>query len=258
MYLEKFRLDGRLAFVTGGGRGIGLCTAQALAEAGARVVISDIDPGVLEEGKKALEDAGYAAAGAYVLDVTKPQDVERVAQEVEATHGAVDVLIANAGVAWPDTGAEEMSDEVWLKVVDVNLNGSFWTCRAFGREMVKRGRGAIVTVGSMSGFISNKPQRQAHYNAAKAGVHHMTRSLAGEWAERGVRVNSVAPTYVDTAMSRGGFDDPKLFPTWMEFTPMKRVAKPEEIASTILFLAGDNSSAITGTIVLVDCGYTIW
>jgi NAD(P)-dependent dehydrogenase (short-subunit alcohol dehydrogenase family) len=110
----------------------------------------------------------------------------------------------------------------------------------------------------MSGLISNKPQRQVHYNAAKAAVHQMTRSLAGEWANRGVRVNSVAPTYVDTPMSSGGFDDPTLFPIWMEMTPMKRVARPDEIASVILFLASDASSAMTGSVVVVDCGYTVW
>ena len=115
-----------------------------------------------------------------------------------------------------------------------------------------------MTLGSMSGLISNKPQRQVHYNAAKAAVHQMTRSLAGEWANRGVRVNSVAPTYVDTPMSSGGFDDPTLFPIWMEMTPMKRVARPDEIASVILFLASDASSAMTGSVVVVDCGYTIW
>jgi NAD(P)-dependent dehydrogenase (short-subunit alcohol dehydrogenase family) len=151
-----------------------------------------------------------------------------------------------------------MTDEVWLKVIDVDLNGCYWSCREFARPMLERGQGSIVTIGSMSGLISNKPQRQAHYNAAKAGVHHMTRSLAGEWAERGVRVNSIAPTYVDTLMSRGGFTDPKLFPIWMENTPMKRVARPDEIASAVLFLASDASSAMTGSLVVVDCGYTIW
>ena len=111
----------------------------------------------------------------------------------------------------------------------------------------------------MSGLISNKPQRQAQYNAAKAGVHQLTRSLAGEWAARGLRVNSVAPTYVDTPMSSGGFTDPTLYPIWMEMTPMKRVARPDEIASAILFLASDASSALTGFILVVgDCGYTIW
>jgi NAD(P)-dependent dehydrogenase (short-subunit alcohol dehydrogenase family) len=167
-------------------------------------------------------------------------------------------MVANAGIAWPDTPGEEMANDVWLKVVDVDLNGVFWSCREFGRHMLERGRGSIVTLGSMSGLISNKPQRQAQYNAAKAGVHHLTKSLAGEWAERGVRVNCVAPTYVDTPMSRPGFTNPVMMPVWMEMTPMKRVARDDEIASTILFLATDASSAMTGAVVVVDCGYTIW
>lgn len=146
----------------------------------------------------------------------------------------------------------------WRKLIDVNLNGSFWTCRAFAKPMLERGSGAMVTLGSMSGSISNKPQRQVHYNAAKAGAHHMTRSLAGEWAERGVRVNCVAPTYVEhgkcaaasamTPFSRSGWKN----------TPMKRVAQPEEVAAAIHFLASDAASAITGTVLTVDCGYTIW
>jgi NAD(P)-dependent dehydrogenase (short-subunit alcohol dehydrogenase family) len=257
MFLERFRLDGKTAFITGGGRGIGLSTAQALAEAGARVIISDLDPQVLEAGRAELKEKGYDVE-AIQLDVTDSKAVAAAAQSTNQRHGAVDILIANAGIAWPDTGGEEMSDEVWLKVVDVDLNGAYWSCREFARPMLERGRGSIVTLGSMSGLISNKPQRQAHYNAAKAAVHHMTRSLAGEWAERGVRVNCVAPTYVDTAMSRDGFTDSKLMPVWMEMTPMKRVARPDEIAAPILFLASDAASAMTGAVVVVDCGYTIW
>ena len=257
MYLGKYELAGRTAFITGGGRGIGLASAMALAEAGAKVIVSDIDPGVLEEGRAALAAAGHEA-DAVVLDVTDADAVGRAAVEANDRHGAVDILIANAGIAWPDTGGEDMSDEVWRKVVDIDLNGAFWSCREFGRPMLARGRGSIVTVGSMSGLISNKPQRQAHYNAAKAGVHHLTRSLAGEWAERGVRVNSVAPTYVDTVMSRGGLDNPALMSVWMDCTPMRRPARPDEIASAILFLASDAASACTGTVLVVDCGYTIW
>jgi NAD(P)-dependent dehydrogenase (short-subunit alcohol dehydrogenase family) len=256
MYLQKYSLAGRAAFVTGGGRGIGLCAAEALLEAGARVVVSDIDPSLLESAKAAL--AGKGEVETMALDITDSKAVAAAAREANSRLGGVDILIANAGVAWPDTGGEAMTDDVWLKVIDVDLNGAYWSCREFGRAMLERGRGSIVTVGSMSGLISNKPQRQAHYNAAKAGVHHMTKSLAGEWAERGVRVNSVAPTYVDTPMSSGGFSNPALFPVWMEMTPMKRVARPDEIASAILFLASDASSAITGSILVVDCGYTIW
>jgi NAD(P)-dependent dehydrogenase (short-subunit alcohol dehydrogenase family) len=257
MYLSKYKLAGRTAFITGGGRGIGLASAEALIEAGAGVVISDHDPEILAGGKAALAEKGYTA-DTVLLDVTKAADVARAAAEANARYGGIDILVANAGIAWPSTPGESMSDEAWLKVVDVDLNGVFWSCREFGRAMLERQRGSIVTLGSMSGLISNKPQRQAQYNAAKAGVHHLTRSLAGEWAERGVRVNCVAPTYVDTAMSRQGFTNPAMMPVWMENTPMKRVARDDEIASAILFLASDASSAMTGSLVVVDCGYTIW
>jgi NAD(P)-dependent dehydrogenase (short-subunit alcohol dehydrogenase family) len=257
MFLERFRLDGKTAFITGGGRGIGLSTAEALAEAGARVIISDMDPQVLEAGRDELKGKGHDVEAVH-LDVTDSRAVAAAARSANERHGAVDILIANAGIAWPDTGGEEMSDEVWRKVIDVDLNGAYWSCREFARPMLERGRGSIVTLGSMSGLISNKPQRQVHYNSAKAAVHHMTRCLAGEWAERGVRANCVAPTYVDTVMSRGGFTDDKLMPVWMEMTPMKRVARPDEIAASILFLASDAASAMTGAVMVVDCGYTIW
>ncbi|BBE74845.1 SDR family NAD(P)-dependent oxidoreductase [Oharaeibacter diazotrophicus] len=257
MYLSLLRLDGRTAFVTGGGRGIGLCTAEALAEAGARVIVSDVDGAVLADGIARLAAKGYAAEG-VVLDVADSAAVEAAAAEANARHGAVDILVANAGIAWPDTAGEDLSDAAWRKVMAIDLDGAYWCCRAFGRAMLARGRGAIVTVGSMSGTISNKPQRQVHYNAAKAGLHHMTRSLAGEWAPRGVRVNCVAPTYVDTAMSRDSFTDEARMPIWMDMTPMRRPAKPEEIAAPILFLASDAASAMTGAVVPVDCGYTVW
>jgi NAD(P)-dependent dehydrogenase (short-subunit alcohol dehydrogenase family) len=257
MYLEKYRLDGRTAFITGGGRGIGLAAAEALLEAGAKVVIADHNAQILAAGRAALAAKGREV-DAILLDVTDADAVGRAAAQANARHGAIDILIANAGIAWPDTPGESMADDVWRKVIDVDLNGVYWSCREFARPMLERGRGAIVTIGSMSGLISNKPQRQAHYNAAKAAVHHLTRSLAGEWAARGVRVNAVAPTYVDTPMSSGAFDNPALFPLWMEMTPMKRVARADEIASAILFLSTDASSAMTGAVVTVDCGYTIW
>ena len=177
MYLEKYDLSGRTAFITGGGRGIGLAAAEALLEAGARVVISDVDRRCSTRGGRGWTGTGRRRGGR--LDVADPDAVGKVAAELNARHGAVDILIANAGVVWPDTPGEAMSDEVWRRIIDVDLNGVYWSCREFGRPMLERGRGAIVTLGSMSGLISNKPQRQAHYNAAKAGVHHLTRSLAG-------------------------------------------------------------------------------
>lgn len=256
MYMTKLRLDGRRAFITGGGRGIGLCAAAALAEAGADVILSDHDPAALAAGTREMAALGYKVSAA-VMDVTDAAAVARVAAEANA-RGAVDILVANAGIAWPDTPAEEMPDEAWNRVIDVDLNGVFWCCREFGRPMLERRNGAIVTVGSMSGFISNIPQRQAQYNAAKAGVHHLTRSLAGEWADRNVRVNSVAPTYVATEMTKNAMETTDFAKTWLAMTPMARVAQPDEIASVIHFLCTDAASAMTGAVVPVDCGYTAW
>jgi NAD(P)-dependent dehydrogenase (short-subunit alcohol dehydrogenase family) len=257
VYLEKYSLEGRTAFITGGGRGIGLATAEALLEVKANVVIADIDEAVLASGQEHLAKKGYTVESQR-LDVTNSAGVAFAAKSANERHGSVDIMVASAGIAWPDTPGEDISDELWRRLIDVDLNGVYWCCREFSKYMLQRGRGSIITLGSISGVISNKPQRQAHYNAAKAGVHHLTKSLAGEWAERGVRVNCVAPTYVDTPMSNRSFDDPERMPIWMDFTPMRRVAKPDEIASAILFLATDASSAMTGATVMVDCGYTVW
>ncbi|MBE7184351.1 MAG: SDR family oxidoreductase [Methylobacterium mesophilicum] len=257
MYLNKYDLSGSTAFITGGGRGIGFATAEALLDAGARVIIADRDANLLEHAKAHTADKGRRIE-MIELDIAKPGDVAAAAQECNQRFGAVDILVANAGITQPDTAGENISDEAWRHILEVNLNGTFWCCREFAKPMLERGRGAIVTLGSISGLISNNPQRQAHYNVSKAGVHHLTKSLAGEWAERGVRVNGVAPTYVDTPMSNSSFTDPERFPIWMSFTPMKRVARPDEIASAILFLASDASSAVTGVTLPVDCGYTIW
>jgi NAD(P)-dependent dehydrogenase (short-subunit alcohol dehydrogenase family) len=256
MYLEKYDLKGRTAVVTGGGRAIGLACCQALAEAGARVVIADVDPAVGSAGQAQLAGAGVEV-DLVQMNVTRPDQVTEVADRLNQRH-AVDVLVCNAGIARSDVRAEEVSDEHWLNVIDVNLNGVFWCCRAFGRHMLQRKRGAIVNIGSMSGYIVNKPQPQCYYNASKAGVHHLTKSLAAEWAERGVRVNAVAPTYIETPLTRFGMEDQRLYPVWLEMTPMRRVGQPHEIASVVLFLASDAASLLTGSIVLADAGYTCW
>ena len=151
-----------------------------------------------------------------------------------------------------------MTDEHWLNVIDVNLNAVFWCCRSFGKHMLAAGRGSIVNVGSMSGFIVNKPQAQSYYNASKAAVHHLTKSLAAEWAARGVRVNAVAPTYISTPLNKFVEDDPATGAAWLGGTPMGRMGDVEEIASVVLFLASDASSLMTGSVVVVDGGYTCW
>ncbi|NNG02750.1 MAG: SDR family oxidoreductase [Inquilinus sp.] len=257
MYLEKYDLTGKVAVVTGGGRAIGLACSQALAEAGARVVIADCDPETAAEGQAELARAGLQVE-TIPLDVTKPDQVTAAAKQIVADHGGIDILVNNAGIARSGVPAEEVTDEHWRNVIDVNLNGVFWCCRAFGGHMLASGKGAIVNIGSMSGFIVNKPQEQSFYNASKAAVHHLTKSLAAEWGPRGVRINAVAPTYIETPLTRFGMDDPELYPVWLENTPMRRVGQPDEIASVVLFLASDAASLMTGSIVLADGGYTCW
>ncbi len=246
-----FSLQDRVAVVTGGGRSLGLQISRALRDAGAEVVVAEVNA---ETGAEAAEELG----GTFVrTDVTDPTSVREMVAAVVESHGRIDVLVNNAGIVH-NIPSEEVPDDEWRKVMSVNLDGVFYCCREVGRAMLERGSGAIVNIASMSGVISNHPQPQSAYNASKAGVIMLTKSLAGEWSGRGVRVNAVSPGYIRTPMTEAGMSNQEWADVWISSTPIGRLAEPEEIAPAVLYLASDASSFATGTNLLIDGGYTSW
>jgi NAD(P)-dependent dehydrogenase (short-subunit alcohol dehydrogenase family) len=244
-------LDGRVAIVTGGARGIGFETAKALKENGATVVIVDINA---ELGAKASKEL---AVGFFQADLTQLDQVTSLASDIQHQHGRIDIAFNNAGVC-VNVPSEECSGEDWRRVIDINLNAVFYCCREFGKVMLKQGKGSIINTASMSGIISNTPQPQSAYNASKAGVIMLTKSLAGEWASRGVRVNAIAPGYIGTEMTKIGMSNESWYKVWKEMTPMGRVGEPREVAAPVVFLASDASSYFTGSVLTIDGGYTCW
>jgi NAD(P)-dependent dehydrogenase (short-subunit alcohol dehydrogenase family) len=256
MFQDAFDLSSKLAVVTGGAQGIGRAICEALGECRARLVVADYDLAVGEKAAAELRAADLDAQF-VLLDVRDRKAVANAAQSIEMRWGAPDILVNNAGIARNSPSVETSADE-WLDVLDVNLNGVWWCSQAFGRLMVERKRGAIVNIGSMSGLIVNKPQPQAAYNASKAAVHMLTKSLATEWAPFGVRVNAVAPGYIGTELTKRGLSNETWRRTWLDMTPIGRVGEPQEVATVVAFLASDAARYMTGSIVSVDGGYTSW
>ncbi|MFQ6133871.1 MAG: SDR family oxidoreductase, partial [Armatimonadota bacterium] len=238
---EMFELKGRAAVVTGGARGIGRACAEALAEMGADLALVDIHE---ENMAKAAEE--LAAHGTRVLshlcDVREAEAVQAMVQDVQQALGHIDILVNSAGIALWAKG-EEMTEEEWDRVIDINLKGTFLCCQAVGRVMIEQKRGSIVNIASMSGSIINKPQPQVAYNASKAGVIHLTKSLAVEWAPHGIRVNCISPGYTATEMT---MTVPDYHEGWTGMTPMARMAEPEELLGALIYLASDASSFTTG------------
>ena len=214
------------------------------------------DLSTLDTAVKRLVATGIDATCA-VVDVTDAIAVTKIADAIAAQQGKVDTLVNSAGIAQLGSAVDTPDDE-WREVMDVNVNGLFWCCRAFGRHMIARRAGSIINLGSMSGLIVNRPQSAASYMASKGAVHMLTKALATEWAESGVRVNALAPGYVATDMTLKMRERPELFNAWLDMTPMRRLAEPSEVASAVVYLASAASSFITGAILPIDGGYTAW
>ena len=249
--LDSFNLTGKKAFITGGARGIGKSVALAFAEAGADVAIVDMDLDAARGTALELERYGVRSM-AVRTDVSDPADVDAMMEAVLDEFGTVDIAFNNAGICINEK-AEEMTYEHWKRVIDINLTGIFLTARAAGRVMIKKGGGSIINTASMSGHIVNVPQPQCAYNASKAAVIMLTKSLAVEWAPYNVRVNCISPGYIGTEMTLKAVD---WIPQWEALTPMNRMGKPEELTAAIVYLAGYGASFTTGSDLVIDGAFT--
>ena len=253
--MDKFCLKGRKAIVTGGAQGIGFNYASAVAAAGADVAIADINGEKAREAAEQIAREYHVKAMGIQADVTSPEQVERMCREMAKEMERIDIAFCNAGISI-NVPAEEMTYEQWNKVININLNGVFLTDIAAGKYMLSHGGGSIINTASMSAHIVNVPQPQCAYNASKAGVIQLTKSLAIEWAKRGVRVNSISPCYIGTEPT---LNSPTLVPLierWNEMAPMGRMGKPEELEAICVYLAGDTSSFTTGADFVIDGAFT--
>ena len=252
--LDKFSLRGKVAIVTGGNRGLGRAIALAFAEAGGSVAIVARDEKKSEQTLAELRERG-ANAIAVTADVARRSDLEAMLATVTDKLGPVDVLVNNAGVGL-HADALTLDDSDWRRIFDTNLDAVWMASQIVGRQMAARKAGSIINNGSISGLIVNRPQWHAPYGISKAAVHHLTKSLAAEWAGKGVRVNAIAPGYVRTEIANAEYEDYRHY--WRDEVPMQRYASPDEIAPIALLLASDAGSFITGSVFVVDGGYTLW
>jgi Dehydrogenases with different specificities (related to short-chain alcohol dehydrogenases) len=253
IFMEKLlRFDGKNVVITGGSGGIGEKICKLFFQQGAHVIIADIKPDekqIISSFKEKGIDVSY-----QMMDVSNPESVRDSALEIKDQHGNVDVLVAAAGIGLT-CPAIDYPDDGWMRVMGINLNGTFFCAREFAKQMIETGKGSIVCISSIAAMKALRPETHVAYGTSKAAITHMCRLLATEWAQYNVRINAVAPGYTGTdALSKLV----NYLPVWKENIPMHRMMDPEEIAQGILFLASDAASGVTGTQLLVDGGYSAW
>ncbi len=251
---DLFSLKGNTAIVTGGTSGIGRCVADYLASAGANVAIISRHTDAAEEVAKAIAEAYQVATIGVACDVSDPIAIDQMIDTVSKAIGTADILLNNAGIN-VNGSALDLNYEDWQRILDVNVNGVFLTARAFAKKLISENKqGSVINMASISASIVNLPQSQTAYNTSKAAVVHMTKTLAIEWVKYGIRVNAVSPGYVWTEMNQ--IVPKEIRDVWIEATPLKRFAKPDEIAGAVIYFASHASSYTTGSELLVDGGFT--
>lgn len=252
--IERMRLDGKASYVTGGARGIGKSIATALAEAGSDVAIVDMD---IAEAQKTADEIAKLGVKTIAIkaDVTNEADVDNMMKVILDTFGKLDVAFNNAGICINEP-ADTMTYAQFKKVIDINLNGVFLTSQAAAKVMLKQGKGSIINTASMSGHIVNVPQPQCAYNASKAAVIMLTKSMAIEFAKKGVRVNSISPGYIGTELILEAPHLKALIDEWNAMAPLGRLGRPDELQAMAVYLAGDTSDFTTGSDFVIDGAFS--
>lgn len=254
-FLSKFRLDGKVGIVTGGARGLGFSMAEGLCSVGLKgIAILDVQTDLGLDAIQKLHNAYGVQAQFYKVDVRDEVAVNEIMDSIERDLGSIDVVVNSAGVA-DLVHAEEYPSDKFRRVIDINLTGSFLVTQATAKKMIAQGNGgSVVFIASMSGSIVNWPQPQSAYNASKAAVRHLMKSLAAEWAVHRIRCNSISPGYMDTALNRSYTT---LFNEWRDRTPLGRLGDPDELTGACIYLASEASAFCTGSDIIIDGGYTV-